>query len=435
MRRVLLISPHFPPDTSAGSHRVRLLAPYLPEFGWEPTVVTVASAGYEGRLDLDLAQLVPQTLRVLRSPAWSARLTRRFGVGDLGLRAVIGLRHLCATVLDRERFDALFITIYPTYPALLGPWLKRRYRLPFVLDYQDPWVGSWGLEVGGGPTGKPDMKSRLSRALAGLMEPRVVRAADALTAVSARTFEDVLMRVRDARPRVCEAIPIGFDARDLDAVRRHARPNACFDERDGLVHVCYVGTLLPKGRDVLRAVLSAVARLRDEKPHIYRKLRLHFLGTSNERHPGAVARVLPVARDFGVADVINEHPTRLDYLDALNVHVRAHALILLGSAEPHYTPSKVFPALLSGRPVVAIYHSESSVLEVLARAGNRAHTITFNEQCPVGDRVAEIATALERLESTVTEHVSPTCDARLEPWSASALAGKLAGVFDAVAAC
>ena len=35
-RRVLMVSPHFPPDSSAASHRVRLLAPYLGEHGWEP---------------------------------------------------------------------------------------------------------------------------------------------------------------------------------------------------------------------------------------------------------------------------------------------------------------------------------------------------------------------------------------------------------------
>ena len=33
MRRLLMVSPHFPPDSSAGTHRVRLLAPHLPEFG------------------------------------------------------------------------------------------------------------------------------------------------------------------------------------------------------------------------------------------------------------------------------------------------------------------------------------------------------------------------------------------------------------------
>ena len=55
MPRVLMVSPHFPPDTSAGAHRVRLLAPYLAAYGWEPTVMTVDPAAYDGRLDPDLA--------------------------------------------------------------------------------------------------------------------------------------------------------------------------------------------------------------------------------------------------------------------------------------------------------------------------------------------------------------------------------------------
>ena len=50
-RRVLMVSPHFPPDTNAAAHRVRLLAPHLPQFGWEPVVVAVDPDGYEGRLD------------------------------------------------------------------------------------------------------------------------------------------------------------------------------------------------------------------------------------------------------------------------------------------------------------------------------------------------------------------------------------------------
>ena len=31
-----MVTPHFPPDTMAATHRVRLLAPYLEQFGWEP---------------------------------------------------------------------------------------------------------------------------------------------------------------------------------------------------------------------------------------------------------------------------------------------------------------------------------------------------------------------------------------------------------------
>ena len=186
MRRVLMVSPHFPPDTNAATHRVRLLAPHLPARGWEPTVVAVDPRDYEGRLDPALADLVPPSLRVVHARAWPASLTRRLGIGDLGLRAFTGLLGTCAGLLRRERFDALFVTIYPAYPALLGPWLKRRFGVPFVLDYQDPWVGAWGETVGGGAGGRPDLKSRLSRALAMRLEPMALRASDEIGRASCR---------------------------------------------------------------------------------------------------------------------------------------------------------------------------------------------------------------------------------------------------------
>ena len=72
----------------------------------------------------------------------------------------------CA-LMTHERFDALFITIYPTYPALLGPLLKRRFGVPFVLDVQDPWVGSWGSTVGPGANDAPDQVATIAATGAG----------------------------------------------------------------------------------------------------------------------------------------------------------------------------------------------------------------------------------------------------------------------------
>src|SRR3954452_7470942 len=111
MRRVLMVSPHFPPDSSAASHRVRLLAPHLPAAGWSPTVLTVQPSAYEGRIDARLAALGPPAVRRERAEGWPAAITRRAGLGALGLRASPGLHRPCRPLLARERFDALFITI------------------------------------------------------------------------------------------------------------------------------------------------------------------------------------------------------------------------------------------------------------------------------------------------------------------------------------
>src|SRR5256885_1234562 len=112
MRRVLFVAPHFPPDRSAGTPRVRLLAPHKAAHGWDPTVLTVDRRDYEGPPDTKLEASVPENLRVIRARAWPASVTRRFGIGDLGLRAYRGLKRTATALLARELFDAVFITIY-----------------------------------------------------------------------------------------------------------------------------------------------------------------------------------------------------------------------------------------------------------------------------------------------------------------------------------
>jgi hypothetical protein len=379
VRRVLMVSPHFPPDSSAGAHRVRLLAPYLAQYGWEPTVVTVEPAAYEGTLDAGLAALVPASVRVVRVPAWSALIARRFGIGDLGMRAFGALRRTCTDLLARERYDALFVTIYPVYPALLGPVLKRRFAVPFVLDYQDPWVGNWGLTVGGGPAGAVDVKSRASRLLGRLLEPLAVRAADAITAVSARTYEDVLARV-PASP-ACMTLPLGWEARDFAGA---AMPNRFFDPADGFINLSYVGTLLPTGAGTLGALLAATRLLREREPALYARLRLWFIGTSNQSTGSVEPRVLPAAQAAGVADIVREIPLRVGYGEALSILRQASGILLLGSSEPHYTASKLYPALLARRPLLALYHEESSVVDILRRAARppSARLVTYSAADP-----------------------------------------------------
>src|SRR5262249_21478598 len=434
MRRVLMVSPHFPPDSSAASHRVRLLAPHLPDAGWTPTVLTVTASAYEGRLDPDLESLVPPAVRVERVEAWPAATTRRIGFGDLGLRSLTGLRRACRTLLARERFDALFITIYPTYPALLGPPLKRRFRVPFVLDYQDPWVGAWGRTVGGGADGCPDAKSRWSRQLGEWLGPRVLGAADAVVAVSQGTIDGIVERIPAVARLPHEVIPLGFEPRDFAALHRHRARTPQFDPGDGLVHLCYVGTLLPTGIDTLRLRLRGLDRARREDPGAAR-LRLHFVGTSNQSRSDAY-RVLPVARECGVEDLVSEAPGRVDYLDAIGLLTQASAILLLGNTERHYTASKLYPALLAKRPILAIFHEASSVVSILRHTAREptVRIVTADETPVREDRVVEVACHLRRLAEDPGYRAADVSLDRAEEFSAHALAGRLGSLLDRVAA-
>jgi hypothetical protein len=428
-----MITPHFPPDSNAGTHRVRLLAPYLDKYGWKPTVLTVQPSFYEGLPDLGLASLVPDTLRVERSRAIPFEFTRAISFGDLGIRSFRGLYLRAVQLLSAEQYDAIYITVYPTYTALLGPLLKRKFKLPFILDYQDPWVGSWGETVGGGENGNVDAKSRISRRLAIKLEPIAVRAADAITAVSLKTAADVLARIPLERPIPVLELPIGGDARDFEVVRSRNERNSIFDPEDGLLHVSCVGTILPLGVETLEAFLSSLARLREVAPRLFNRVRVHFVGTSNVRTPESRLRVMAAAERLGVADAVSEHPVRVDYCDAINIQLQSSAIILLGSSEHHYTASKIFPALLSGRPVLGIFHTLSTASGILsARAGDRIKLVQFSDECPAAGTVSRIADCLMELltdaqDSKVTQHSSID-----ESLSANALAGRFAQLLDQV---
>ena len=48
VKKVLIVSPHFPPINAPDMQRVRLALPYLRELGWEPTVIAVGPDLVEG---------------------------------------------------------------------------------------------------------------------------------------------------------------------------------------------------------------------------------------------------------------------------------------------------------------------------------------------------------------------------------------------------
>jgi hypothetical protein len=359
-RRVLIVSPYFPPSTLAGVHRARHLAKHLPAAGWTPTVLCVHEDHHEQRLDPALARLLPQDLDLVKVGAWPARATRRFGVGEIGIRAYPHLAEGVRQLIETRDPDAVLITGSPFYPMLLARTIKRRYRKPVVLDFQDPWVSSWGAR-------QPlSSKAGLSHALARRLEPIALRHADFVTSVSKRQNEEMAARYSWLAPERMAAVPIGGDPDDFLALGE-AEDDAEVRLSSDDINLVYVGTLLPRADEVLRQVLRAAMAARQRC--LAERLKLTFVGTSNQPNGEGDYRVLTVAHAEGVQDFVAETPQRVPFLAALGLLKQADCILLMGSDEPHYTASKVFPALLSGRPCVGVFHQASSAGDILRRAG------------------------------------------------------------------
>src|SRR5207249_1517605 len=119
--------------------------------------------------------------------------------------------------------------------------------------------------------------------------------------------------------------------------------------------------------------------LRSINPDLAARMRLNFIGTSNRPANVAERPITAIAEAEGVAAATREIPSRVPYLEALGILVRSHALLLIGSDEPHYTASKIYPALMSGRPFLSLFHRASSAHAILSASGGGS-TLCFGDR-------------------------------------------------------
>jgi hypothetical protein len=156
---------------------------------------------------------------------------------------------------------------------------------------------------------------------------------------------------------------------------------------------------------------------------------MHFVGTSyavNGHNPKAV---MALAHEAGLEEYVTEHPKRIPYLESLQVMLDSDALFLVGTDEPHYTASKVFPYILACRPLFAVFHEESSVVQILNEA-YAGEVITFNACQPPQVHGKRIFRTIEQLLSRDVQ--SATRWDAVEPFTTRAMTARLVESFERV---
>ena len=418
---VIIVSPHFPPSTLAGVHRARHLAKHLPAHGWQPTVICVDPRHHIERLDPDLLNLVPRDLEIVRVGAIPVRYTRPFGVaGDIGLRGYLHLRAALARQLAHRRADVVLITGSPYYPMLLAGWIRRRWGVPVVLDFQDPWVSCARTAFGS--------KAALSHRLAVMLEPRAVQNAAFITSVSDRQNDEMADRYSWLNRARMAGIPIGGDPDDFEALRQEIPVN---EDPGGGVRFSYVGTALPRSGPLLQVLFRGLARLLDEKPQLARQIQMRFIGTSNQPNDTTTYRVRPLAEAEGVGSMVTEQPARIPYLDALRILTSTEVILMIGSEAPHYTASKIYPGLMANRPFLSIFYRMSSAHAILEQAGGGI-ALAFETAGELEALIPAIAAGLERL-ATRPASLGAIEPAAYASFTAHAIAGRYASIFKELA--
>lgn len=405
-RRLLIVSPHFPPLNAPDHQRVRMSLPHYAACGWEPVVLCIARDRQCGVIEEELAQTLPAGVRIIEITAFSPRWTRLIGVGNAGLRCWLPMLFAGLRLLRHEKFDLVFFSTTQFFTFTLGRIWRRLRGVPYVFDMQDPWRTDYYQRPGSRPP-PGGWKYRFARLVAWTLEGWSFRRVSGVMSVSPDYITDLRARYPRLAGVPAATIRFGASAEDLGAARRWPAPDPGFTRAAGEVHLVYTGASGPVTPHALTVLFDAVRRFREAHPERAARLRLHFLGTSYVAPGEGRPSVLPLAEKLGVADLVHEIPHRLGHLECLRLQEQADVLLLPGSNDPAYSPSKTYPYFLTGRPILGLVFA-GSVLEALLTELGGAHVVRFTEHDAKDEAHAAIGRFLDAaIDGRVAGLVAP----------------------------
>lgn len=392
--RVLMIAFEFPPLASGGVYRAAKLAKFLSRLGVDLDVVTVRPEDYRAwspaPLDDSLGSDLPPCVRVHRItsgfPAWYWKVFRSRLGARLAWYAHFGdplswfwrgpLRTRIESLVAERRPDVLFATVPPFGVAVLAREAAHRHRLPWVIDWRDPWT-LWRFAPF--PTWAHYRYAR-SR------EGACLREANRSLATSPVTRDDWFAEFSGVSPQRARVVYNGYDPEDLTKITPEL-PSA------GRRRIVYVGSFYYEP-EIRAAIMRPVWRRPPGQWLLYRKRRedwryrspyyfLLGLKVLAEREPDLVASLdvvfagtipswLPaMLEETGTRRMVNLRGP-VPHHESLALQAGADALLLtsakIDDGRDYSIAGKVFEYLGLRRPVLGVV-TDGAMRDMIVRAG------------------------------------------------------------------
>lgn len=370
LKRVLIITYQFPPNPSVASVRPAGLVRYLPEFGWEPVVLTAKMPGrvatgltvietpyrdafgsWRRRVGIDPHQnimtQVNQLKRKLHIKSERSLLDRVVAVvGEIvaypdpqkswrspAVRAG-------SDFLGREPVDAILSGSSPYTAHVVARTLKLRHQIRWVADLRDLWTQNHYYPY-----------SRLRRLVERRLELKTLSEADALVTVS----EPAKCKLAELhKGKAIHTITNGFD------------PGEVNDPPVKLTNtftITYTGNLYP-GRQSPEPLFAALKELLAAGGIQLSRLEVRFYGAE-------AGWIDAQAERYGLREIVRQYGV-VPRSDALNRQRESQVLLLLKWNDPAergtYT-AKLFDYLAARRPILAVGGHGDVVSDLLQDTG------------------------------------------------------------------
>jgi glycosyltransferase involved in cell wall biosynthesis len=351
-KKMLLVAYHFPPQMgSSGLLRSLKYCRYLPQHGWQPTVLTTHPRAYE-RLDSGQLAEIPASVKVIRAFAldtskhlsFRGRYLRFSALPDRWVTWCLGAAIAGIVQIRRDKTDVIFTTFPIATAVLIGYLLHRMTGVPWVADFRDSMTED-----------EYPAEPRMRRAFRWL-EKKAVQHAARLIFTAHSTRQMYLQRYPELSPEKCLVVSNGYDEEDFS--RLAARDNS----QDMPLRICHSGLIYPEERNPV-PFFQALSRLKSEKLIDAAHLSVDLRACGHE------ATFREIVTRLQIEDLVHFLPA-LPYHEALeDCNAADVSLLMQAACCDHQIPAKAYEYLRLGKPILALTSRTGDTAALLQECG------------------------------------------------------------------
>ena len=363
MKKVLIITYYWPPSGGSGVQRWLKFAKYLPEYGWEPIVVTPENPDFEVK-DHSLEKDISPGLKVIKLPIWEPyKIMQRFkkrgnqqsdilkgGKKGIVNKAMLWLRgnlfipdprvfwvrptvRELIRVIASENINTVITTGPPHSLHLIGQKLKQKTGVKWIADFRDTWT-TWTLY-------DSFYLSSPVRKLHSKMERSVLNQADKVIAASGYYAQE-LGRLGNVEVSV---ITNGFDHEELNG-------NNLYKPEEFIIR--HVGVIDELRNPIPLLEAARALYVEDQMP-----IKVEFVGNINQALKSYIEDDQVVASFTSIQPYVSHDRVFELYRTA------AVLLIVTFRNMPGNIPGKLFEYMTSGRPILAVGPQEGDAAKLI----------------------------------------------------------------------
>jgi len=368
MNKVLIVTYYWPPSGGAGVQRWLKFSGFLPQFGWEPVILTVdpVYATYPFTDD-SLVSSVPENIKIHKTPAvdyFRLYLKDKSAIPSAGFasgnnnslkgkisRFIRGnffipdprrgwnkyaLRKACE-VINNEKINHIITTSPPHSTQLIGLKLKKKYPgIRWIADLRDPWTDIYYYSR--------FYPTFISKMIDQGYETSVLAQADRIITVGPSLKDLFSSKVRGTGDKT-DIITNGYNEADFENIKT--------GEPERLT-ITYVGTL--SEAYPVSGLVSALKKIQNEGTEFI----LRFTGKVSEKtRQEIIAETGSAFIDF---IPYTDHKTALTYM------VSSTVLLLIIPEQKNnkcIITGKLFEYLAAGRPILCIGPSDGDAAKII----------------------------------------------------------------------